>query len=338
MAESFFELSAQDRADALEVAAGQAGRPAELLEKDIWVVWTLDVLFRTPFANALTFKGGTSLSKVYGVIDRFSEDVDLTYDIRALLPELAAGEGDPIPSSRSQADQITKKVRGLLPEWVSGEPRETLLEAATEAGLADVELRVEGANLVLGYPHSVSATSDYVRPEVLVEFGARSSGQPSSIREVRCDAAPYVEGVRFPVAAPRVMAAERTFWEKATAAHVYCLQQRLRSDRFARHWYDLARLHTSGIVELALQNRSIASQVARHKALFFREKSIDGKVISYLAAVDGELVLVPKGEALTNLSEDYDRMMTSGLLPTEAPGFDEVLEACSAIQERANQR
>lgn len=81
MAESFFDLSAQDRADALEVAAGQAGRPAELLEKDIWVVWTLDVLFGTPFAEALTFKGGTSLSKVYGAIDRFSEDVDLTYDI-----------------------------------------------------------------------------------------------------------------------------------------------------------------------------------------------------------------------------------------------------------------
>ena len=338
MAESYFDLSPQDRRDALEVAAGQAGRPAELLEKDIWVVWTLDVLFGTPFAEALTFKGGTSLSKVYGAIDRFSEDVDLTYDIRALLPELAAEEGDPIPSSRSQADRITTRVRGLLPEWVDGEPREALLEAAAGAGLADVELRVEGANLVLEYPHSVPPTSEYVRPEVLVEFGARSSGQPSSLREVRCDAAPYLEGVTFPVAAPRVMAAERTFWEKATAAHVYCLQQRLRGDRFARHWYDLAQLDASGIVKPALQNRSVASQVARHKARFFREKSTDGKVINYQAAVDGELVLVPKGEAFTSLSEDFDRMMTSGLLPTEAPTFDEVLEACAAIQGRANQR
>lgn len=337
MVESFFDLSPQDRADALGVAAGQAGRPAELLEKDIWVVWTLDVLFRASFADDLTFKGGTSLSKVYGAIDRFSEDVDLTYDIRTLLPELAAVDGDPIPTSRSQADRITARVRRMLPEWVGGGPHQALLEAASSASLAGVELRLDGTSIVLVYPHAVSPTSEYVRPEVLVEFGARSSGQPASVREVRCDAAPYIEGVRFPVAAPRVMAVERTFWEKATAAHVYCLQQRLRGDRFARHWYDLARLDSSGFAELALQDRSVASQVARHKARFFREKGTDGQVVDYLAAVEGALALVPEGEAFTSLSEDYDRMLTSGLLPTEAPTFDEVLAACAAIQSRANQ-
>jgi predicted nucleotidyltransferase component of viral defense system len=86
VAESWFSLSAADQGEALEVAAGRSGRPARLLEKDIWVVWALDVIYRSPLASALTFKGGTSLSKVYQVIDRFSEDIDLTYDIRHWCP------------------------------------------------------------------------------------------------------------------------------------------------------------------------------------------------------------------------------------------------------------
>ena len=88
MPESWFELSSADQAEALEVAAGRSGRPAHLLEKDIWVVWALAAIYSSPLADTLTFKGGTSLSKVYKVIDRFSEDIDLTYDIRELVPDL----------------------------------------------------------------------------------------------------------------------------------------------------------------------------------------------------------------------------------------------------------
>lgn len=101
MAESWFALSQADRVEALEYAAAQSGRPAHLLEKDIWVVWTLAAIYASSIADTLTFKGGTSLSKVYKVIERFSEDIDLTYDIRALVPDLLR-EGNPIPASASQ--------------------------------------------------------------------------------------------------------------------------------------------------------------------------------------------------------------------------------------------
>lgn len=85
MPESWFELSSADQSEALEVAAARSGRPAHLLEKDIWVVWALAAIYNSPLGDTLTFKGGTSLSKVYKVIDRFSEDIDLTYDIRELV-------------------------------------------------------------------------------------------------------------------------------------------------------------------------------------------------------------------------------------------------------------
>lgn len=117
MAESWFLLSRADQAEAPEFAAARCGRPAHLLEKDIWVVWVLATIFESDLANKLTFKGGTSLSKVYRIIDRFSEDIDLTYDIRELVPDLLA-QGNPIPASASQEKRISSAVPNRLPEWI----------------------------------------------------------------------------------------------------------------------------------------------------------------------------------------------------------------------------
>jgi DDE superfamily endonuclease/Nucleotidyl transferase AbiEii toxin, Type IV TA system len=115
MADKFFDLSAKEQRDVLEVARTAGGRPVHLLEKDVWVVWTLAVMFGAPFGAHLVFKGGTSLSKAYKAIRRFSEDVDLTYDIHQLVPDLPSSDGDFIPSNRSQAKKLTDTVRDWLP-------------------------------------------------------------------------------------------------------------------------------------------------------------------------------------------------------------------------------
>jgi len=117
LSESWFTLSREDQSEALEVAAAYTGRPPHLLEKDTWVVWSLSAIYESALAKKLTFKGGTSLSKAYKIIDRFSEDVDLTYDIRELVPDLLR-EGNPIPASSSQAKKITDAVRDRLPNWI----------------------------------------------------------------------------------------------------------------------------------------------------------------------------------------------------------------------------
>lgn len=118
MADRFLDLSSADRRDALEVAGAASGRPLHLLEKDVWVVWALETLFAAPYAPHLVFKGGTSLSKAYGVIRRFSEDVDLTYDIRTIAPDLVADSADALPSTRSQERRWTKEIRTRLADWV----------------------------------------------------------------------------------------------------------------------------------------------------------------------------------------------------------------------------
>lgn len=114
MAEYFFDLSKKDQREALEYGRGEMGRPVHLLEKDVWVVWALRALFESPLAADLTFKGGTSLSKVYRIIDRFSEDIDLTYDIRKLIPDLI-GTGEQGCSLIHQDGGLWLTERGDLP-------------------------------------------------------------------------------------------------------------------------------------------------------------------------------------------------------------------------------
>lgn len=133
MAESYFSLSDEDRAEVLELGRERTGRPAHLLEKDIWVVWTLGALFGSPVGSDLTFKGGTSLSKAYRIIDRFSEDLDLTYDIRKLIADLTRSE-EFLPTSRSQASKWTKAVRDRLPDWIAGAVQPAIQAALEHVG------------------------------------------------------------------------------------------------------------------------------------------------------------------------------------------------------------
>ncbi|MFN8683590.1 nucleotidyl transferase AbiEii/AbiGii toxin family protein [Paracoccus sp. P2] len=336
MAEDFFTFSAEDRQEALRVAADRSGRPLHLLEKDVWVVWVLQALFGSTLGEHLVFKGGTSLSKAYGVIQRFSEDVDLTYDIRRLVPDLVGDGEAALPKTRSEEKRWSTAVRERLPEWVAGDVRHLIAEAMTRDGVPGA-IRIEGDKLFVDY-EPTGRGSGYVSPSVMLEFGARSTGEPASVRDVACDAAGFVEGVAFPAARPRVMHAERTFWEKATAAHVFCLQARLRGDRFARHWYDLAKLDEAGLADAALADRDLAQAVAAHKQMFFSEKATDRSVIDYSAAVAGQLQLVPRGDALAALGDDYRRMTEDGLLLADAPPFEAVIKRCGDIQARANQK
>jgi len=334
MADVFLQLSAQDRRDALGVVADRSGRPTHLLEKDVWVVWTLATLYTAPLGERLVFKGGTSLSKAYKVIRRFSEDVDLTYDIRAIAPDLVGDNGEGLPKTRSEEKRWTSEVRRRLPVWVAETVQPVIANALAAEGLA-AAIRVEDHKLFIDY-EATTTGSGYVAPSVMLEFGARSTGEPASLREVVCDASGLIDGLVFPTARPRVMHAERTFWEKATAIHVFCLQERLRGDRFARHWHDVARLDEAGLAESAFANRDLANAVARHKAMFFSAKAADLTPVDYGVAVNGGLQLVPVGDGAKALEEDYARMVEDGLLFDDSEPFEVLMVRCADITARAN--
>ena len=132
------------------------------------------------------------------------------------------------------------------------------------------------------------------------------------------------------------MRAERTFWEKATAAHVYSLQGRLRGERYSRHWYDLAAMAKSGHAYTAITDRQLAQNVAEHKSMFFTEKNADNVWIDYATAVSGGIKLVPDGGALQALKLDYAAMLEDGLLPSNQPSFVEIIDICTELQKKIN--
>lgn len=331
----FQHLSVDERRLALRKAQAEGPHPAFLLEKDIWVVATLSVLFEAPFGQHLVFKGGTSLSKVWRVIRRFSEDIDITYDIRSFAPDLiAGGDEQGLPPTHSQERRWTRALRTRLAEWVRDGARPLVEEGLARAGFA-ARIRAEAERLYIRYD-PLFEVRGIVRPEVQVDFGARSTGEPHAVHTVVCDAAAGLPDLAFPEALPAAMLPERTFWEKATAMHVYCLQGRNRGKRWSRHWHELVRLDDNGIAARALANRELALSVARHKAMFFSENDSSGRRIDYEAAVSGNLRLVPSGTAEQALAEDYASMLAIGMLLDEDEPFRTLMQRCAAIEERAN--
>jgi len=334
MADRFLSLTLEERREVLESAFDRGlTRSAALLEKDVWVVWTLQALFAAPFADDLVFKGGTSLSKAYNVIQRFSEDVDLTYDIRKLADEQA---GRPEALTDAEAKSLGRRIREkLLPRLLDKEIKPYLDGQIATAGLSATVER-EGENLFVAYDAAAEYPA-YVRPRVKLEFGARSTGEPATPRSVACDLAPAFPELAFPSATPRVMRAERTFWEKATLAHVYCLEGKLRgATGFARHWHDLVRLDEAGFADTAMSDRELAQAVADHKSKFFPAKDAHDAPVDYHAAVVGHLCLVPQGEAYAQLKADYEAMITAGYLEGDAEAFEALMARCGDLRDRIN--
>lgn len=336
MPETWFALSHEDQAEALEIAAASTGRPPHLLEKDNWVVWILSAIYQSKLADKLTFKGGTSLSKAYKIIDRFSEDIDLTYDIREIAPDLLR-DGNPIPTSISQAKKIADGVRDRLPDWIKNTVQPILATAIEREGIqANLSLAgKENEKLILTYI-PIKLGTGYAAPTIQLEFGGRATGEPHQHHMVTCDMAHVIKEVIFPTAQPLVMRAERTFWEKATAAHVYSLQGRLRGERYSRHWYDLVAMAKSGHAQSAISDLQLGKDVAANKSMFFAEKNASKVGIDYMTAVSGSIQLVPEGRALDTLRLDYAAMLEDGLLPPSQASFAEIIEICFELQKKIN--
>ncbi len=335
MAEAFLALSLEDRRELLAAAPGRGLERAQaLLEKDVWVVWALQALFSAPFGEHLVFKGGTSLSKAYNLIERFSEDVDLTYDIRTLTDDPKAGE--PTELTGAQAKALGRKIRDrLLPRFLN-ETVKPYLEALAAAQALPVEVSHDGENLFLAYAPAADYPG-YVRPRVKLEFGARATGEPAEPVAITCYLAEPFSDIDFPKATPRVMRAERTFWEKATLAHVYCREGKFRGAAgFARHWHDLVRLDEAGVAATALTDRPLALAVADHKSKFFPATGVEGAPIDYAAAVQGTLQLVPTGDAYAQLAADYAEMIAAGYLEREAEPFEALMDKVRTLEGRAN--
>jgi len=329
----------------VETAARMGTASSVIAEKDFWVCFVLHRLFSLDFRPRLLFKGGTSLSKAFGLIDRFSEDVDLTLN-RAELG--FSGPDDPLTISGSKARQrkiealgeaCTRAVRERLEpslraslENVLGRQGWTLELVALEDGQVDLHFH---------YPPSLSPEDygvlSYVQPVVRMEIGARSDQEPSVQALVRSYAAQHLPDVFSRLEAEvRVLSPERTFWEKATILHAESnrplggageLPRAWR--QLSRHAYDIVMLARRGIAERAVARLDLLAAVARHKDAFFHSAWA-----RYGEAKPGSLRLVPGGQLAGALRRDYSEM--SAMLFGQPPSFDEIVGTLGELEQQIN--
>jgi hypothetical protein len=336
---AFLLLTPAERLDAWLEVERALGLNARSVEKDFWVCWTLRELFTLPgLGDHLTFKGGTSLSKVWKLIHRFSEDIDLIVDKDAL-----GFGGDAAPDQAPSKKKRRERLDALMDacrQWVQGKLQPALAEKSRSA-LGDSGWRLEvdpdladGQCLLLHYPSAFPPeTAGYVRPVVKIELGARSDDWPHEQQTIQS----YVAEL-FPKLVPdatcrvRVIAAERTYWEKACLLHEETFRpaDKPRKLRMARHYYDLWCLLQAGVGARALADKLLFQRVAEHREIFFRQSWVD-----YRTHHPGAFRLVPPPDHLANWRADYQQMqgpMFFGNVPT----FDEILRVVGQFERDFN--
>lgn len=330
---AFLDLPVDERRLYIEQAAVRRNISPVVLEKDFWVCWLLGVLFESEFAGSLVFKGGTSLSKVFGVIERFSEDIDLSLSPTFLqLPE--AG------TSRNQANKWMTKAEATCGAAVQnkiGPSMEAVVEGVLGKGERAwfeflTEPNTNSPVLLFHYPSSQAAGFEYLSRSVKLEFGSLTDQQPVGRHPIR----PWVAEVlpdAFPDWRCEVVALEmeRTFWEKATILHTeyHRPTDKPTPDRFSRHYADTASLAKHPAAKSALDRHDIRNRVVEWKRQFF-----GSSWANYENAKPGTFRLVPPAERLPSLQRDYQAMRDMYL--TEPSSFDEILAILSDLEDRIN--
>jgi len=337
---SFLRLSSRDRRLAFLQAGDRIRLPAASVEKDLWVCWTLRALWGLPEAGkSLTFKGGTSLSKVWKIIERFSEDIDLIVDKEPL-----GFAGEASPDRALSAKQRKRRLETLVEacrQWVQESLKPAFARCIGEAlGPAGWTLEVDpdaedGQCLLFTYPGVFPPTeAGYVRPVVKIELGARSDDWPWEnmvITPYAADALP--ELIRDATVIVRTLTAERTFWEKAMLLHEETFRppDKSRKLRLARHYYDLWCLITKGVADRAAADRALFARVAEHREVFFRWTWVD-----YNTLKPGSLRLLPAADHEAGWRHDYEAMQ-GPMFFGKVPSFDEILRVVGDFERQFNQ-
>jgi len=300
-----------------------------IVEKDFWVCFTLEKLFSLPqIGETLIFKGGTTLSKVYNLIHRFSEDIDISVNRESLCDQSC----DPaeIGIGTKERKRRLFRLKTLCQEKIHNEIK-PLLEKSISKDIKNGESWLieedvsdpDGQTLNFKYPSVlINKKDNYIKPMVKIEMGARSDHWPSEEKLVT----PYV-AERFlqpfekPFAKVKVLAVERTFWEKATLLHAEYHRplEKKMSPRLSRHYYDVAMMIKAKVVTPDFSEDDLLKKVAEHKQIFFQ-----CGWAKYNEAKKGGLHLFPNLERLAELEADYRKM--SEMFFIEPINFNEMIK------------
>lgn len=338
-------LSADDdtRLGLFTTTAQRLGTSPQNVEKDFWVCWTLDALFNgLPPGPRLLFKGGTSLSKGFGLIKRFSEDIDVTV-FRDDLGE-APTIDELAKLSRKKRDQALDTIKAACEAYINGpliaDLAAIITAAAARTGIAPNRFLVRASPddtqaLVVQYP-TVTTTDSYIDKVVKIESGAKSALDPHAARAIR----PYVHGdapgLDLTVPNVTIVDAERTFWDKVVILHGlrrwFDIRHELRGGghRISRHYYDIHELMKSDAGRQAIANPALGEDCVAHARMFFDRPDFD-----LASAASPTFALMPEGAMYEDLRRDYAAM--TGMIFGAPPAFEDVIESVAELQAALNE-
>lgn len=333
---SYFDLPPRKQTELLESAKEETGIASQIIEKDIWLSFVLKAVFSAPGAKPMAFKGGTSLSKVYSIIQRFSEDVDITIDYRSLGCELTIAEMLMLSGRkvRKIRESLHEQVREYVNEIIVAHLHRQIaaLPCGDECG---VEVSDDGELVKFFYPTRIMRTSSsgYLRDHVLIEFGGRNIIDPHSTHAVTPNLAALVSSVDFPVAENVVVLdPERTFWEKATLIHASCHKGFPSSaERYSRHWYDLAMFCQHSRGTSAKTDLDLLRDVIDLKSVFYKSGTTN-----YAHCLDGQICFIPSPDDERLLRIDYYAMQDAGMLNGHDMSMDLILATLQTLQDEIN--
>ncbi len=321
----------KDRRDLFSETASRLGMNPAIVEKDFWVCWILKHLFAEPaLKGQMVFKGGTSLSKVFGLIDRFSEDIDLILDWRLL--GYGHDEGtDPYQAIQSKTKQsrYNQEMNAKAAAYIKGPllGQLTQLFASVSGVVAGID-EDDPHTVNVFYPAAFSA--EYIRPAVRLEIGPLASWIPSSPHTIQPYAAQSFPGAfNDPGCSVIAIDAERTFWEKATILHQEAHRPGTIPVRYSRHYYDLFKLAGSPIKLAALSNLALLKSVVE-----FKERFYYSSWAHYDLAKPGSFRLSPPPSQIAALERDYREMRE--MFYREPPEFAAILAGMEALELEIN--
>ncbi len=344
--DTFLAASNEERRDTFLATSRRLATAEQNIEKDFWVCWTLDALFnRLPKTGPrLLFKGGTSLSKAFGLISRFSEDIDVTVFRDDLGEGTRVDELEAMSGKKRQAK--LDAIKAACQSYIAGSLQEQLMrlvrESLERAGIVDESVRVEldptdpdRQSLLFWYPNLMATAGGYIRPAVKIESGAKSALDPHHTVVVRPYVSEDILTLDFAVSNVTVVDAERTFWDKVVILHGmrrwFDKRGVLRSggQRVSRHYYDVHRLFNADIGKAALNDGALGLDCVRHARMFFNSADLD-----LATAKPGTFSLCPSDVMMAELKRDYTAM--SGMIFGEAPTFEDVTKSIAIVEATVN--
>jgi predicted nucleotidyltransferase component of viral defense system len=327
---SFLDLTKDEQSTLITKTSELMKISPLLIEKDFWVTWTLNALFASnSYAHNLTFKGGTSLSKAFGYIQRFSEDIDVTIDKGKL------GYDPQKLASRKQRDRQILVLKEKAVDYVDNTIVPHLRQVVKNTVSSNAEWEIEKdlndpLNIRFHYPSLINLPeSSYIKQSILIEFGIRGEIEPHDTKTISSYVQEKFEDIVKEARTPiRVLSPVRTFWEKVTLIHTenHRPPHKPIPDRLSRHYYDVFQLISQGVEKKAIKDIPLLLDVIQQKSIFFQSSWS-----SYGTALPNTISLCPNERLQRDLESDYK--MTQQMIFGKAPPFEEILQRIQKLEE-----